>query len=936
MANPDPTSQPPTDDSGSATEAFPPLGEQQTLPPQPTSLGGAATIGPIAASDSAPTGHQKVKGYEILGELGRGGMGVVYKARQIGLNRVVALKMILGGAHTEPAVLARFQAEALAVAKLQHPNIVQIYETGQHDELPYLSLEYVDGGSLDRRLEGRPLPPREAAELVKTLARAVDVAHQAGIIHRDLKPANVLLTSSGVPKITDFGLAKTLGEDRGQTASGAILGTPSYMAPEQAGGKKHEITRAVDVYALGAILYELLTGRPPFRADTPLGTLLLVVGEEATPPREVCPAVPRELEAICLKCLQKKPAGRYATAEALADDLQKFLNGEPVSALSATVSEQAWRRLRKRPLIGTVIVLTAGVALFSALALTYLEPSVLLVSGWTLWIACAAALYFLLPDHRGLALIGFCSLLLAHMGWQSTMAAHPPGGLPYQLSMIWIISTTVLYFLLPRRSSGIVFAGFCSLAFGWVFIGMEWQREEVQFLLHPIGVAACCMVARLLARAVGGDAVTAVFAGFSTGMLTYWGCLKELYPGPEPGNPGISVSKIESASLASALVSVAVGACAAFILTSPTIRRWSICAVQRIVRPVTAVRLRVWLGIPATIVTACLLLLVGRGVWLWATNRELLTLKCDTGPVYSVAFSPDGGRLATGAVRRNWKPGWKPGEKRADILSIWDVKTGKTVQSYRLKDAGAVYGVAFSPDGGRLAVAMVRQDAPVMLISGTADPQMLFLKGLAEPARSLAFSADGKYLAAGGDDGAVKVWDTATANEILTLPRQETSVTSVAFSPDGTQLATYALNATIKLWDARTGQEMKTLRNGTGNDRILNFLFNAVFSPDGKRLAAGGWGKTVRVWDVETGQEVLSLVGHTDYVQGIAFSPDGKWIASASNDQTVRVWDAANGKEWLTLTGHTSFVYGVAFSRDSKRLASASEDGTVKVWRKAD
>src|SRR6516164_4457588 len=191
MANPDPTSQPPTDDSGSATEAFPPLGEQQTLPPQPTSLGGAATIGPIAASDSAPTGHQKVKGYEILGELGRGGMGVVYKARQVGLNRVVALKMILAGAHAGPDDVARFKAEAEAVARLQHPGIVQVHEVGDHDGLPFFSLEFVPGGSLAQRLHGTPLPPRQAAALVARLAPAVHAAHRAGIVHRDLKPANV-------------------------------------------------------------------------------------------------------------------------------------------------------------------------------------------------------------------------------------------------------------------------------------------------------------------------------------------------------------------------------------------------------------------------------------------------------------------------------------------------------------------------------------------------------------------------------------------------------------------------------------------------------------------------------------------------------------------------------------------------------------------------
>jgi hypothetical protein len=878
-------------------------------------------------------GRPQVKGYEILGELGRGGMGVVYKARQVGLNRVVALKMILGGAHAEPAVLARFQAEALTVARLQHPNIVQIFETGQQGELPYLSLEYVDGGSLDRRVAGRPLSPREAAELVKTLAGAVHAAHEAGVIHRDLKPANVLLTSGGVPKITDFGLAKTLGEDRGHTATGAILGTPSYMAPEQAGGKKSEITRAVDVYALGAILYELLTGRPPFRADTPLDTLLLVVGEEPTPPRELCPAVPRELEAVCLKCLQKKSAQRYASADALADDLQKYLSGEPVSALSATVAEQAWRRLRKRPVIGGAIVLTAGVALFSALALTYLMPSAILVSGWVLWIIGAAALYFLLPDRRGLALVGFGSFLLAHLGWQATAAYVPSSGLPYQLSMIWIISTTVFLFLLPAGSHGVMRTWVYSLVLAYFYwlclpLGGWHASHEAAFLLHPIVVATCCMVARLIERAVGGDPATAVFTGFATGIATFWACLKALSPTPVPDG-GKSEGDIVSASWASGLLSVLVSAGAAFVVTSPMIRRWSHYAIRHVLRPIAAVRLRVWLAIPVVLAAACLLLLVGRGVWLRATNREIQTLKGDTGAVYSVAFSPDGKLLAMGAMRRR---DWLPGEKNSDILVLWELKNLDR-HGYELLEALDVCCVAYSPEGGHFAAAKDCEGDPVEL-DGKKDRTIGGGKG--RRARGVAFSVDGKRLAVGFTDGTVGVFDTATANEILALRRQDSWINSVAFNPEGTRLATCTIGAAVKLWDANTGQELKTLREGRTGDLVVNILFNAVFSPDGKRLAAGGLGKTVRVWDLETGQEVLSLVGHTADVEGVAFSPDGKWIASASWDRTVRVWDAATGKEWLTLKGHTSGVHSVAFSPDSKRLASGSEDGTVKIWRIAD
>ena len=325
---------------------LPGLSEQATIQEMPA--GGGADL-PV------------VPGYEVLEELGRGGMGVVYRAWQLRPRRVVALKMILAGEHAGPEALARFEVEAEAVARLQHPHIVQVHAVGEHAGRPYVVLEYVDGGSLERRLTGAPQPARWAAELVETLAQAMHYAHGQGIVHRDLKPANVLLTADGTPKVTDFGLAKLLAGAAGvNTQSGAVLGTPSYMAPEQAGGKSKEIGPATDVYALGAILYELLTGRPPFRGETPLDTLHQVQGVDPVPPSRLQPRVPRDLTTICLKCLQKERPKRYPTAEALADDLQRFLDGCPIQARPSPVWERAWKWAQRRPLVaslGTLIVL---------------------------------------------------------------------------------------------------------------------------------------------------------------------------------------------------------------------------------------------------------------------------------------------------------------------------------------------------------------------------------------------------------------------------------------------------------------------------------------------------------------------------------------------------------------------------------------------------
>jgi len=302
----------------------------------------------VTARDTVGT-FVNITGYEILGILGRGGMGVVYKARQLGLNRIVALKMILAGNQATAEDIARFQIEAQAVAQLQHPNIVAIYEIGQQDGYPFFSLEYCEGGSLQQRLDGTPMPPREAAALVESLARGMDYAHKRQIIHRDLKPANILFAADGTPKITDFGLAKRLNEDQGQTATEAILGTPTYMAPEQAQGKTRQVGPAADIYALGAILYDALSGRPPFRGTTALDTLQMVQTAEPIPLVRLQPNLPRDLNTICMKCLEKDPQRRYASAAALADDLRRFLDGRPILARPTSQLERLCKWARRHP-----------------------------------------------------------------------------------------------------------------------------------------------------------------------------------------------------------------------------------------------------------------------------------------------------------------------------------------------------------------------------------------------------------------------------------------------------------------------------------------------------------------------------------------------------------------------------------------------------------
>jgi len=303
---------------------------ERTLPPSP---------------EEGTEGTPRVAGHVILGILGEGGMGIVFKARHLRLDRLVALKMIRAGAGTRSQIVERFEAEARAVAGIKHPNIVQIFEIGEHEGQPYFSLEFLGGGNLAKKIGGKPQPVAEAARIVEVLARAIQVAHQheKKIIHRDLKPANVLLDVDGTLKIADFGLVKELEGESGRTNTGSILGTPSYMAPEQARGESKAVGPAADQYALGAILYELLTGRPPFHGPSAFDTLEMVRNKEPVPPSRLQPKMHRDIETICLKCLEKDPARRYPDVGALAEDLRRFQTGEPIVARPVSNPERLWR-----------------------------------------------------------------------------------------------------------------------------------------------------------------------------------------------------------------------------------------------------------------------------------------------------------------------------------------------------------------------------------------------------------------------------------------------------------------------------------------------------------------------------------------------------------------------------------------------------------------
>jgi WD40 repeat protein len=844
------------------------------VPPETVSLVRKAAPPPTAIPQvdgdrSAPaTGLPAVQGYELLGKLGQGGMGVVYKARQLRADRLVAVKMIRGGDDTEPEYLARFRTEAEAAARLQHPSIVQIYEVGEHDGLPFFSLELVEGGSLRERLDEGPLPVCEAAALVQTLAGAMAAAHQRGVLHRDLKPGNVLLAADGTPKVTDFGLAKKLDDPSGQTQSGAVVGTPSYMAPEQAAGKSKDIGPAADVYALGAVLYECLTGRPPFRGPTTWETLAQVLSEEPVPVRQLQPTVPRDLETICLKCLQKEPGKRYASAGALAADLDRFLAGAPVLARPVGGLERALRWARRHP-TAAALVLTSGVLLL------------LLVAG-------AVALWF---DAQVRDLNAQLNGALQETEQQRDEARGQRAEAERQKGAAEAARAGEEE---QRKQAEAARAGETE------------QRARAQGLLYLMRIERAHSAWRENDVRRADDILETCGAeqrGHWEWRYLWRLCHSDLLTlkGHTANVNSVAFSP-DGSRLASASAdgSVKVWDQTGHEVLTLAANPWQVYEV-------------VWSPDGKRLASAS----VDGTVRAWdaQTGKQALTLTGHTNWVWGVAWSPDGTRLASAADDRT--------------VRVWDATTGQ--EALRLKGhTSAVSGVAWSPDGTRLASAAEQFDAQrkefngeLKLWDARTGQQALTLKGAG---LHVTFSPDGSRLASASGDRTIRVWDAATGVELLSL---KGAGNCLAFSPDGTHLASTGGDLTVKVWDAKSGQLGLSLRAPAAVMDLAWSPDGRHLASGGGNLDMPG---DVKLWDARTGQEVLSLEGHTNWVRGIAWSSDGTRLVSGSEDRTVRVWDVNSGQEALTLKGHTALVYGVAWSPDGRRLASASGDLTVRIW----
>jgi WD40 repeat protein len=822
----------------------------------------------------------------------------------------------------------RFRIEVEAAAALDHPHIVPIYDVGEHQGRHYYSMKLIEGGSLAKKLAEEPLPPREAAGLLAQITRAVAAAHRQGILHRDLKPANILVDAEGRPLITDFGLAKRIESNGGLTCSGVVIGTPSYMSPEQASGMARALTTASDVYSLGAVFYQLLTGRPPFVGDSVLDTLQKVRECEPARPRLLRPGLDRDLEIICLKCLEKDPERRYRSADALASDLECWLRSEPIAAKPLTASGRIYKWTRRRPAI-------AGLSTATALAL------ILGLAGIAWQWRKAESNLAEANRQRGIAVHKTQEAIAKSESLERQLYINRVN-LAYREYSANNVSLADDYLnQCPERLRD----------WEWMYVNRLGHRDRLTLDGH----VNCAASLRWSIRGVYGlafspDGRTVASAG-ADGIVQLWetrtGELRRTLKGHDGAVFTVAYSP-DGRTIATGSLDT-------------TIRLWDAengNPIRTIPAHTSWVRALAFSPDGTRIVS-------GSGAFLEAPNRtaELKLWESATGRLIrtfpgphnqytAVAYRPDGRQIATVSSE--------------DKVKLWspDSDSGPKVLEGH---AWLVWGVAYSRDGRWLASAGL--DRRVILWDAAQGKIVRTFEGHEGWAKDVAFSADGRILASAGDDYTIRLWDVQGKREPVVIRGHSAGVSVVRFSPDGGTLASTGEDGHVKLWDTEEalGGEPRVITDHRG------WANRTAFSPDNRWLATSGWG-VVNVWNTEqarvdrqlatgvaggTAAVTFSPDAHTlavatnggivlwDIAQGdarrilktshkgindLAFSPDGRAIVTSGRDAGVKLWQVSDGGELRTFSGHTAEVLCVAISPDGRWVASSSLDHTVRIW----